>query len=104
MFDQLLYHQLCYRTRSHNCISTAFQCDKSLIRKAADRFPLFSTYKSWTGLGFLLSLSALPKAGVSLREALEMLERRSPPYVAERLQAVVIPTPIVLAWPSRQPV
>ena len=59
-------------------------------RKFADELPLFSLYKSWTGLGFLLSLSALLKAGVSLREALEMLERRSPPYTAERLRAVII--------------
>jgi type II secretory pathway component PulF len=58
-------------------------------RKLADELPLFRVYKSWTGLGFLLSLSALLKAGVSLREALEMLERRSPPYTAERLRAVL---------------
>jgi type II secretory pathway component PulF len=59
-------------------------------RKLADQLPLLSIYKSWTGLGFLLSLSALLKAGVSLREALEMLERRSPPYIAERLRAVLV--------------
>jgi type II secretory pathway component PulF len=58
-------------------------------RKLADELPLFRVYKTWTGLGFLLSLSALLKAGVSLRETLEMLERRSPPYVAERLRAVL---------------
>ncbi len=59
-------------------------------RRLADALPLFRVYKSWTGLGFLLSLSALLKAGVSLREALEMLERRSPPYMAERLRAVLV--------------
>ena len=59
-------------------------------RKVADELPLFGLYKTWTGLGFLISLSALLKAGVSLREALEMLERRSPPYTAERLQAVIM--------------
>jgi type II secretory pathway component PulF len=59
------------------------------VRKFADELPLFRLYKTWTGLGFLLSLSALLKAGISLREALEMLERRSPPYVAERLRAVL---------------
>jgi type II secretory pathway component PulF len=58
-------------------------------RKWADELPLFRLYKTWTGLGFLISLSALLKAGVSLREALEMLERRSPPYTAERLRAVI---------------
>jgi type II secretory pathway component PulF len=58
-------------------------------RKVMDALPLFSLYKNWTGLGFLLSLSALLKAGVSLREALEMLEQRSPPYTAERLQSVI---------------
>jgi type II secretory pathway component PulF len=58
-------------------------------RKWADELPLFRLYKTWTGLGFLLSLSALLKAGISLREALEMLERRSPPYTAERLRAVL---------------
>jgi type II secretory pathway component PulF len=60
------------------------------FRRLADRLPLFDIYKSWTGLGFLLSLSALLKAGVSLRDALETLERRSPPYTAERLRAVLI--------------
>jgi type II secretory pathway component PulF len=59
-------------------------------RKLLDEFPLFSLYRTWTGLGFLLSLAALLKAGVSLREALEVLERRSPPYVAERLRAVLV--------------
>jgi hypothetical protein len=59
------------------------------VRKLIDDLPLFSLYKAWTGLGFLLSLSALLKAGVSLRDALEMLVRRAPPYVAERLQAVI---------------
>jgi type II secretory pathway component PulF len=59
-------------------------------RKLADELPLFGLYKAWTGLGFLLSLSALLKAGVSLRDALEMLEHRSPPYVAERLRAVIL--------------
>jgi type II secretory pathway component PulF len=58
-------------------------------RKRADDLPLFRLYKTWTGLGFLLSLSALLKAGVSLRDALETLERRSPPYTAERLRAVI---------------
>jgi type II secretory pathway component PulF len=58
-------------------------------RRLADELPLFRVYKTWTGLGFLLSLSALLKAGVSLREALEMLERRSQPYTAERLRAVL---------------
>ncbi len=60
------------------------------VRKLADELPLFSLYKTWSGLGFLISLSALLKAGVSLREALETLERRSPPYTAERLQAVIL--------------
>lgn len=59
-------------------------------RKVFDELPLFRLYKTWTGLGFLLSLSALLKAGVSLRDALEMLERRSPPYTAERLRAVIV--------------
>jgi type II secretory pathway component PulF len=58
-------------------------------RLLADALPLVRLYKSWTGLGFLLSLSALLKAGVSRRDALETLERRSPPYTAERLRAVI---------------
>jgi type II secretory pathway component PulF len=59
------------------------------LRRVVDALPLFSIYKSWSGLGFLLSLSSLLKAGVSLRDALEMLARRSPPYTAERLRAVL---------------
>jgi type II secretory pathway component PulF len=58
-------------------------------RRWVDELPLFALYKSWTGLGFLISLASLLKAGVALREALEMLERRSPPYTAERLRAVI---------------
>jgi type II secretory pathway component PulF len=60
------------------------------LRRLADDLPLLRLYKTWTGLGFLLSLSALLKAGVSLRHALETLERRSPPYMAERLRAVIV--------------
>jgi type II secretory pathway component PulF len=59
------------------------------LRRQVDKLPLFSLYKSWSGVGFLLSLSSLLKAGESLRDALEMLERRSPPYTAERLRAVL---------------
>ena len=59
------------------------------LRRWADELPLISLYKSWTGLGFLLSLSALLKAGVSLRAALEMLQERSSRYIAERLTAVL---------------
>jgi type II secretory pathway component PulF len=51
--------------------------------------PVFGLYKKWTGLGFLLSLAALLKVGTSLRDALELLERRSPPYTRERLRAVI---------------
>jgi len=59
------------------------------LRVLAEGLPLLGLYRSWTGLGFLLSLSALLKAGVSLREALGTLEQRSSPYVAERLRAVL---------------
>jgi hypothetical protein len=60
------------------------------VRRAIDDLPLFGLYKSWTGLSFLLSLAALLTAGVALREALETLESRASPYVAERLRAVLI--------------
>ena len=73
--------------------------------------PLFGLYRRWTGLGFLLSLSALLKAGNSLIDALELLRNRARPYVAERLSAVLsfdyLPLGDAMAatkfdWPDRR--
>jgi len=80
-------------------------------RTYCEGLPLFSLYRRWTGLGFLLSLSALLKAGASLIDALELLRDRAQPYVAERLSAVLafdyLPLGDAMAttnfgWPDRR--
>lgn len=81
------------------------------VRAACDGLPLFTLYRRWTGVGFLLSLSALLKAGTSLIDALELLRDRAQPYVAERLSAVLsfdyLPLGDAMAatkfdWPDRR--
>jgi type II secretory pathway component PulF len=80
-------------------------------RAYCEGLPLFALYRRWTGLGFLLSLSALLKAGSSLIDALELLRDRAQPYVAERLSGVLsfdyLPLGDAMAstkfdWPDRR--
>jgi len=50
-----------------------------------DALPPWSMYKASSGIGFLLSLSALLNAGVALPDALRKIRRNANPYLAERI-------------------
>ncbi|MBV8046445.1 MAG: type II secretion system F family protein [Paludibacterium sp.] len=56
-------------------------------RRVADRFPPWSLYRLVLGSGFMVSLSALIHAGVSVPEALQLLGRNASPWYRERLHA-----------------
>lgn len=60
------------------------------IRIKLDAFPPFSIYRISVGSGFMISLSALVKAGVPLEKALQELRHTATPYLAERIQATVM--------------
>ena len=57
------------------------------LRTKFDRFPPWNMYRMLTGSGFLLSLSALLKAGVKEEDALFNIARTASPYLRSRLQA-----------------
>ena len=54
-------------------------------RVIVDRFPPWSMYRMWQGSGFMLSLSALIRAGVPVPEALRRIRRNANPYLVERI-------------------
>lgn len=55
------------------------------IRVKLDRIPPWSTYRIFMGSGFVLSLSALIKAGVPLQKALLELRANANPWLKERI-------------------
>lgn len=59
------------------------------IRVKFDRFPPWSLYKIFTGITWLLSLSALVKGGVPVSVALTSLKRDSNRYLIERIDSAL---------------
>lgn len=57
-------------------------------RTVADRFPIFSTYKVYTGISFLVALSSLTSSGVDVEDSLLKLKKRSNPYVRHRIDLI----------------
>lgn len=60
------------------------------IRVKMDSIPPWSIYRISVGSGFMISLSALVKAGVPIEKALQELKATSTPYLAERIQACIM--------------
>lgn len=60
------------------------------IRVKCDKFIPFSLYRIAVGSGFMISLSALVKAGVPLEKALIEMQETATPYLAERLKGAVM--------------
>lgn len=60
------------------------------LRVAFDRFPPWSMYRIFVGVGFLLSLSALVRAGTPVSKALIILRTDSTPYLLERIDRMMI--------------
>lgn len=57
------------------------------IRIAFDKFPPWEWFRIWQGSAFLLGLSALLKAQVPLKRAIEILEEEGNPWLKERLRS-----------------
>jgi type II secretory pathway component PulF len=53
-----------------------------------DRYPPWAWFRIWQGSAFLLGLSALLKAQVPLKRAVEILEEEGNPWLKERLRSV----------------
>lgn len=60
------------------------------MRIKLDAFPPYSIYRISVGSGFMISLSALVKAGVPLEKALQELRATATPYLSERIQATIM--------------
>jgi type II secretory pathway component PulF len=57
-------------------------------RRFADRLPVFSLYRMYTGISFLISVSSLVKGGLSVMNAVERVRPLSTPYVRFRLNRI----------------
>lgn len=55
------------------------------MRVFVDNLPPWSMYRTFVGVGWLLSLSALVKAGVPVSQAMVALRGEANPYLAERI-------------------
>ena len=59
------------------------------LRTYADKIPPWSMYRMWQGSGFMLSLSALIRAGIPVPEALRRIRKNANPYLVERIDATL---------------
>jgi len=57
-------------------------------RSLADRLPIFSLYRMYTGISFLVSVSSLVQGGLSVLSAVERVRPLATPYVRLRLNRV----------------
>jgi type II secretory pathway component PulF len=57
-------------------------------RPFADRLPIFSLYRMYTGISFLISISSLVQGGLSVLNAVERVRPLASPYVRYRLNRV----------------
>ena len=53
-----------------------------------DKLPIFSTYRMYTGISFLMSMASLIQGGMAPVQAIDRLRPSATPYVAYRLQKV----------------
>lgn len=63
---------------------------KSGMRKNFDKFPPWSIYRIFIGVGWLLSLAALVKAGTPVSKALRSLRSDASPYLLYRIDRALI--------------
>lgn len=57
-------------------------------RSFADRLPIYSTYRMYTGISFMTSMAALIQGGMPVSTAVEKILPMAPPYVKYRLDIV----------------
>lgn len=60
------------------------------VRVKLDKIPPWSTYRIWVGSGFIISLSALIKAGMPTQKALISLSNSANPWLKERINAALV--------------
>jgi type II secretory pathway component PulF len=58
------------------------------IRESLDRMPIYSTYRMYTGISFLMSMASLMEGGVTPVSAIDRLRPAANGYVALRLQSI----------------
>ena len=63
---------------------------RGLIRSFVDKLPPWSLYKIFTGLSWLLAMSALIKSGTPVSTALQALRRDANPYLRERIDKTLV--------------
>lgn len=61
-----------------------------IIRAFFDKLPPWSLYKVFTGISWLLALSALVKGGTPVSTALRALRRDASPYLKERIDKTLV--------------
>lgn len=59
------------------------------LRIFLDRFPPYSVYRLWTGVGFLFTVSALHRANIPIRDIVVFSLENASPYLEERLRPVL---------------
>lgn len=57
-------------------------------RIVADKFPIYSTYRMYTGISFLLSMASLIQSGMHATDALNKLHPSATPYAKSRILRV----------------
>ena len=57
-------------------------------RSYADNLPIFSTYRMYTGVSFMMSISALIQGGIPAVQAIERLKNMGNPYVKHRMKMI----------------
>ncbi|UST77202.1 type II secretion system F family protein [Pseudomonas siliginis] len=65
---------------------------KGELRIVLDRMPIYTTYRVLHGATFLLNVSVMVRAGIQLHDALLLLHKDAPPWLAERIGAAIMGT------------
>ena len=60
-----------------------------MSRRYADKLPLYSTYRMYTGINFLTSVAALARSGMSISDAIDRIRRNANPYIRMRIDRVM---------------
>ena len=58
-------------------------------RQIADRFPPYSVYKAYQGSSFLIALSSMMIAGISLNEALQKVQEKGSPWLKDHINRML---------------
>lgn len=59
------------------------------IREVADKFPPYSIYKEYNAASFLIALSSMMMAGVSLNEAMQKIQEKAAPWMRHHVSKML---------------